>query len=335
MNMLTRLTILLTLIVSIGYGCKNTEGVKRSPSGAAGDMLIVMDDSLRKSEAGKLIFDMMTQPMLGLPQPEAIFTVSVMPHRGFMDHTKSMRNILYIEVGNKKYTDTVLYFKNHWASDQAVAQIYASSKAMAAQLATNHEIRLVSFFTRAERERIVVYNNKYPNAPLVEQVKEQWGIQLSIPSGFNRNKSSDTFTWLSLEGPVNSTGFIIYSVPYVGEGSFSKEYLLNKRDSILNKNIPGSAEGTYMTTEHQYPIHYKQLTISGQKTAEMRGLWKVQGDLMGGPFVSHVHYDEKNNRMLVTEGYVYAPEKPNKRNFIRQIEAILYSYKPINVDEKN
>ena len=58
----------------------------------------------------------------------------------------------------------------------------------------------------------------------------------------------------------------------------------------------------------------------------MRGLWRVVGDMMGGPFVSHIRLDEENNRVVVAEGFVYAPET-NKGNFIRRIEAALFTLK--------
>jgi hypothetical protein len=50
------------------------------------------------------------------------------------------------------------------------------------------------------------------------------------------------------------------------------------------------------------------------------------GDMMGGPFVSHARLDEANQRVIVVEGFVYAPEK-DKRNIIRQVEASLYTLK--------
>ena len=56
----------------------------------------------------------------------------------------------------------------------------------------------------------------------------------------------------------------------------------------------------------------------------MRGLWKMVGDLMGGPFVSIARVDEANGRIVVAEGFVYAPET-KKRNFIRKLEAALYT----------
>ena len=46
--------------------------------------------------------------------------------------------------------------------------------------------------------------------------------------------------------------------------------------------------------------------------------------MMGGPFVSHARVDERNNRVVVVEGFVYAPET-DKRNFIRRVESALYT----------
>ena len=43
---------------------------------------------------------------------------------------------------------------------------------------------------------------------------------------------------------------------------------------------------------------------------------------MGGPFVCYVYMDEKNDRLLVAEGFVFAPEE-KKRAVIRQLEAAL------------
>ena len=65
----------------------------------------------------------------------------------------------------------------------------------------------------------------------------------------------------------------------------------------------------------------------------MRGLWRMQGDMMGGPFVCHTRLDEKNHRVVVAEGFVYAPET-DKRNFMRRIEAALFTLRlPGEFDE--
>jgi len=90
-----------------------------------------------------------------------------------------------------------------------------------------------------------------------------------------------------------------------------------------------------MTTETRFGANYNPITVKGKYCAEIRGLWKMVGDMMGGPFVSHARLDEKNQRVVVVEGFVYAPEK-NKRNLIRQVEASLYTLRlPGEFDQKS
>ena len=68
----------------------------------------------------------------------------------------------------------------------------------------------------------------------------------------------------------------------------------------------------------------RPITVQGQPAWEVRGLWRVQGDFMGGPFVSHVRVDEVNRRIVASEAFVYAPGRL-KRNLVRQLEASLYT----------
>ena len=58
---------------------------------------------------------------------------------------------------------------------------------------------------------------------------------------------------------------------------------------------------------------------------EMRGLWEVHKDYMGGPFISHSFYSPDGKDIIVLEAFVYAP-KYDKRNYLRQVESIIYSF---------
>jgi hypothetical protein len=58
---------------------------------------------------------------------------------------------------------------------------------------------------------------------------------------------------------------------------------------------------------------------------ETRGLWDIENDFMGGPFISHALIDKTGERVLVLDAFVYHP-RADKRNYVRQLEAILYSF---------
>ena len=68
----------------------------------------------------------------------------------------------------------------------------------------------------------------------------------------------------------------------------------------------------------------RPIAVHGMYAMETRGLWVMKGDCMGGPFVSHSRVDTENNRVVVVEGFVYAPEKM-KRGLIRRLEGSLYT----------
>jgi hypothetical protein len=45
---------------------------------------------------------------------------------------------------------------------------------------------------------------------------------------------------------------------------------------------------------------------------------------MGGPFVSLSTVDEERRELITVEGFVYAPQF-NKRDYLRELEAIVFS----------
>lgn len=320
--------LFVVLLIAL-MSCKNERLTMPNPSGNAGDLLVVMNDSIKKSNVGQYIKNIVQQPMQGLPQEESLFKLLTAPHREFNGHMMTFRNIITVKINPKIEHDSISYHKNLWARDQSVIRIISPSKTQLHKFIENNEIKILGFFLAAERKRNISYFKSYLNTEIVMYLKENWDSYMAIPNTFKKNKSGVNFSWFSEEGPVHSLGLIIYSFDYVGEGTFSREYLLNKRDSILKINLPGPSDGSYMTTEHQLPVTYKTFSKNNQKAVELRGLWKVQGDIMGGPFISHIHLDTTTNKVIVTEGYVYSPEKPNKRNFMWQIDAILYTFKKL------
>ena len=133
-----------------------------------------------------------------------------------------------------------------------------------------------------------------------------------IISIFNDRNTSDV-----------SLSFVIYSYPYTDKNTFTKDFFVHKRDSVMKMNIPGSKEGQYMATDAKY-VDVKNITVRGEYALEARGLWYMENDMMGGPFVSHARVDRPNGRVVVVEAFVYAPEK-KKRDLMRQLEASLYT----------
>lgn len=59
---------------------------------------------------------------------------------------------------------------------------------------------------------------------------------------------------------------------------------------------------SYMATETRAGLTYEPIMLNEKYCGVLRGLWKMVGDKMGGPFVSHAFLDTKKQRVIVTEG---------------------------------
>lgn len=152
---------------------------------------------------------------------------------------------------------------------------------------------------------------------------------MPVPTGYNVNIDTTNFVWISREDPELSQGLIVYSYPYTDTNTFTLDFLVNKRNEFLKKYLPGPLDGTWMTTETRIELNFKAFSYHNQYFAEVRGLWRVENDYMGGPFVSVTTLDEKRNRIITAEGYVYGP-KFKKREYVRQLETIIYNLKMLD-----
>ena len=81
-----------------------------------------------------------------------------------------------------------------------------------------------------------------------------------------------------------------------------------------------------MAVERRVEPVSEQITLDGRFCIETRGLWRLIGDFMGGPFVNYTFTSPDNNTLIMLTGYVYSPRKP-KRDFLLQAESICHSIK--------
>ena len=120
---------------------------------------------------------------------------------------------------------------------------------------------------------------------------------------------------------------VVYSYPYTDQNTFTLEYLNSKRDEVLSRVVTASVDGSYMGTEYKVmPPVLRSITVQeDEQASEIRGLWKIlDGEAMGGPYVSHTRLDQVNGRVVTAEAFLYAAGQ-KKRTALRQAEAILYT----------
>jgi hypothetical protein len=290
------------------------------------EIAVTMDKEVWDGVAGEAIRADLESEVPGLPQSEPAFRIMFASSEDFTTLLAYVRNILIVNVDDKMYTRVnLLYERDRWAREQAVVTLNAPDAQAAADYLNSHKNELTRFFSRIEMNRATASLEKDYLQSVSDTLRQKFDIMVNVPSdmAFTRNKKD--FFWASNNAKSGRTDLIVYSFPYTDEQTFTGEYLTAKRDSVLKLNLPGAFPDSYMATETTFAeVSYTAITVRDKYCGVLRGLWKMVGDKMGGPFVSHVRLDETNNRIIVIEGFVYAPET-NKRNYIRRIEAALYT----------
>jgi hypothetical protein len=312
---------LISLLVGLS-ACDSTSSVSRA-TGIAYEIVVVMDKNAWDSSTGEAVKEELTSPVPYLPQSESSMRIIYTRPDQFDGLLKYTRNILIVNIDKSMYTKvSLLKESNKWARGQAVLYFNApDGQSLEAYLAENPRV-LVKQYTEEEMKRTREFlHGKYSPA-VMEKVKNKFGIELYAPSDITFYKDSAGCLWFSNDAATGRMDLLIYSFPYVDRNTFTLEYLVNKRDSVAKYMLPGAFPGSYMSTEKRV-VDYFPSTLHGKYCGILRGLWRMEGgDMMGGPFVSYARVDEKNNRVIVTEGFVYEPQK-EKKNYIRRLEAAL------------
>lgn len=326
--------IVIALIVSLG-GCKESrvkESLLPGSSGNPGEVVLIMEKTAWEGSVGESFRNLLQEETPGLPQREPLFNLVNIPAKAFTDLFKIHRNLIIISIDPSIEKAGINVDYNRWSKPQLIITIKAPNRESFFELYDENNQKILGLLLKAERNRLMNNYKTYSEHSLINRLEKRTGAHLDIPKGYYYALDTNNFIWLSHETSETSQGIFVYYYDYVDSETFTLNALINKRNEMLQKYVGGENPGSFMTTELQVLPVFRSFKLNDTYTAELRGLWKVEGDFMGGPFISISQLDVTKNRVVTVEGFVYAP-KYNKRNYVRQLEAILYSLN-LNVTEK-
>lgn len=297
---------------------------KPSSSGRPYEVLVVVGDSLWQRPAGRALFDVLDTDIPGLPQPERSFRISQTDPQRFNQVLNIFRNIIKVDIAPNQYTQTKMKFtRDVYAQPQVVLTIQSPNEKDFAAFVQKNAQSIIDFLVKMEMNRQINELEKKHSEVVLYLADSIFSCQFWAPVEIKSYKKGKDFFWASSNTASGLVNICMYSYPYEGPRTFNKQYVLAKRDSVMKANIPGTEPRMYMATD-TLCTSVKPIAVKGEYAMETRGLWKMEHDAMGGPFVSHSRVDTLNNRVVVAEGFVYAPEKM-KRGLIRRLEATLYT----------
>lgn len=292
-------------------------------TGKSGELVVVMDEDLWKGEAGDTVFSGLTQHVYGLPQAEPTFNVVHIKSSAFTKIFQTHRNIFLAHIG-PEYKALVELKTDVWASPQIVIEIAAPTVEEFTKLFGQSLGKVISHIIEKEESRTLHSYKAQLNNDVIAHLKSDRFLNLTIPKGYNLARTEDDFSWVRYETKDVTQSILIYTEPYSRQNTFTKEGMIEVMNIFSKKYVPGPDPDTYMTTYLEYPPLFEETVLADEYASSLKGLWNIEGALMGGPFVTYALLDKPRNRVIYLHGFVFAPGK-NKRNYLRQVESIINS----------
>ncbi len=312
------------------------QGSQPDSLGGVGEILVVGDPALWQGDLGVLLRKTLSSEQIGLPQPEPWFKLIPVQDLGSNKFQKRHRLILHcvladdfselppeIQKGAELALSKQSIYKRCILNSQAYPQrevwlVAKNVEALKEYLLSNGSV-LLQYFLHQDQQLILGRLDRMTQADsLASMIQDSLGLQLkTLPGDYRLKVLRHSFAWMSKEIPGGTMNFVLWNNILSFKSIQGVENVHRERDSVLARCIPGPTEGSFYHTEYLIP----PLSVYKEKIGwHIRGLWKMEGDFMGGPFVHRAWL--RSGVVYHAEAFVYCPNEP-KKVWLRELEALM------------
>lgn len=291
--------------------------------GKINSVSVIIDDQLWNGEVGDSLRNKFAAPVIGLQDEEPLFVLNQYPVRlldGFL--TKS-RNIIVVR---KDVKNDFSIKENESTNPQILIRF---SGRTVKDLIDSIEVKAPFIVKTIRNSEIKSFQKQiYVNKSETNDINESFDVDVKIPVKFKTVAKGKKFLWLKKEINGGNLSILAYQLPYKRLKDTTRiiNSIVKIRDSIGIKYIHGSKKRTRMLTETDFTPYLNKINLSNSTTYETKGTWNLKNAFMSGPFVNYAIIDEKRKRVVVLEGFCYAPFK-GKSDFMLELEAIIKTIK--------
>lgn len=316
--------MLLWLSFSCDDGANKKSAYVPESSGNINHVTVVMPEKDWKASLGEKVKSELQEIYEGLPLDEPQFSLVYMNPKAFTGFARQNRNIIWFR---KDSLEGFRLSQNQFARPQILATITGiDAESQAFYFQENTELLKQTLIENERKEKL----RRIMKSPTTENtLSTRFGIELTYPSAYKTFKDTTNFVWIQKEVRKGHLNLIAYTLKEnILEGSFN-ERILNIRDSIGKAYVPGRLDGSYQITERAFRPYFYRAIVDGKQAYLTKGTWEVANDYMAGPFVNYMIKDTLKNRILVVEGFVFAPTA-SKRDYMFELNTIINTLKQVD-----
>jgi len=214
--------------------------------------------------------------------------------------------------------------KNKWAKNQFVAYILGNGRDDLSQAIVENFANVAAKINSHDRDQIEkrIYIEGLQQE-LSNKILSQFGMNMKIPYGFQEAIQTDDFLWIRKDEEKVTYNFLLHKETYNDKTQLTPEYIQDLRNRLGEEFIASGTEGSYMVVNDQdLPVFDYQRELDGRFAIELRGVWEMTEDFMGGPFFSWMILNQSSNELIYIDAFILAPEE-DKRDFMQNMEFIV------------
>ena len=339
-------------------GCEAVAGQARAV-GDVEEITVVTDSTVWEGPVGEAIRAELGRPVTTLPGNQGAFKLNVQPlTERFFDQLKLRRAVVFAapvdaegEIGDfiraRLGEDGIAQVRRGgvaafnvrpdlWARDQLVVIATASSERELAREFLQRGPALREAFEALARESTSrEMFARLRQEDLEQELLADQGYRVQVQHDYVRVQDT-TATAGGLDGQfvryrrvLSDTwrDFFVFAADGV-ETLPSEAEVDRLTDDLLETFARGTLDSSYVQLDDQRPATADTTEIAGRPAREARGFWYMTNDVMGGAYVRYAFVDPATDRLYVYYGMIFAPDRRlDKRSFLRQMEAIAYSFR--------
>jgi len=310
------------LLSALGLAC--FPKIERYARGDERCWVVVYSDDLRRVATH---LQAETFRMIQTPQPESLFKLNFVTPEEFQKDWRGYKNVIILATPSSQTFNLYLSVfpeprqglsekKGGFVRDDYVIGIfsekeeglYGSLTAITPILKDKMSERMMSLYSR-----LAYYPGR--NKKFAKAIKDEYGYKIDLPDGWSFVKEERDFLSMAKHNPDQF--FFIYREP--APRALDPKTILDLRDELT----AAFYDGDYSLRDM---VEVEETRFRGNPAIAIWGVWQNDARVAGGPFKC-IAFNE-GGRFYMIDMAVFAPEKPDKLQYIFRMEAFLRSFEP-------